>query len=69
MPSRKKFFEVGERVVVQGKPGTIEAIEKPSKKHPTLDMGRYTIRYDAGGLHHNAPGYLIARPGAIRRGG
>lgn len=69
MPS-KKSFRVGDRVMTHGRIARIEAVEKPADKklHPTLDMGRYKIRYeDDGSTLSNAPGYLMARPGAIRR--
>lgn len=69
MPA-KRSFKVGDRVILQGKIARIERVERPSdrKLHPTLDMGRYTIRYeDDGHMHFNAPGYLMARPGQDRR--
>ena len=68
MPARKSF-QVGEKVLLQGKVAHIERVERPSdrKLHPKTDMGRYTLRYDDGSRHYNAPGYLMARPGQDRR--
>ena len=65
VPARRSF-QVGDRVVLQGKAARIERIEKPAS-HKFYDSGRYTIRYDDGSTHHNAPGYLMARPGQDRR--